>query len=139
MSTPEYTTSAPGFDRPRTSYHVMRHLIDNALVDRDHQPMGNVDDLTIELSDDAAPRITHVEAGGTAMTRGLAWPLGALLSALARRWGAQRGEPLRIPWSAVLDVGVDVQVDVVAEETPALHWERVLRERIVRFIPGSRA
>jgi len=122
----------------RTSYHVMRHLIDNALVDRSDTPMGNVDDLTIELRDGSPPRITHIETGGTAMTRGLTWPFGALLGALAMRWGAGRGEPFRVPWSYVLDVGVDVQVDVDAYDTTALHWERVLRDRIVAYIPGSR-
>lgn len=122
----------------RTSYHVMRHLIDNALVDRTDTPMGSVDDLTIELRDGSPPRITHIETGGTAMTRGLTWPFGALLGTLAARWGAAHGKPMRIPWSCVLDVGVDVQVDVVAADTPALHWERVLRDRIVAHIPGSR-
>jgi len=32
---------------------------------------------------------------------------------------------------------VDVKVDVEAEASPALYWERWMRERIVRRIPGA--
>lgn len=119
------------------SYHVMRELLDNALEDRKGCPMGSVDDLTVEVRPGEWPRITHIEVGGVAMARGLTWPFRPLFTWMARRWGAQRGEPYRIEWWRVRDIEVAIKADVDAEDTPVLHWERVLREHFVRHIPGS--
>ncbi|MHC5935237.1 hypothetical protein [Nostoc sp.] len=47
-----------------------------------------------------------------------------------------QSEPFRIPWSKVRDVGIDVEVDV--EATPALAYEKWLRDRIIARIPGGR-
>jgi hypothetical protein len=42
-----------------------------------------------------------------------------------------------VPWSKVIKVGIDVKVDLDAEKTPALAWERWVRERIIGRIPGA--
>ncbi|MBD2448249.1 hypothetical protein H6G76_13950 [Nostoc sp. FACHB-152] len=57
--------------------------------------------------------------------------------AIAQKWGAKHSQPWRIPWSKVLDVGIDVDIDVEAEETPALAYEKWLRDRIIKKIPGA--
>jgi hypothetical protein len=46
-------------------------------------------------------------------------------------------ESFRIPWSQVLDVGIDIDVDVDAEHTPACAVEHWLRQHIVGRIPGA--
>lgn len=59
------------------------------------------------------------------------------MAALERRWGAKRSEPFRIPWLQVRDIGINVEVDVSAEETLALAWEKWLREKVIERIPGG--
>jgi hypothetical protein len=56
---------------------------------------------------------------------------------MARRWGLRRGEPFRIAWSRVRDVGPDVDVDIAHEDTPAWRWEQRVLHRIVSRIPGA--
>jgi hypothetical protein len=56
---------------------------------------------------------------------------------LARRWGIGRGEPFRIPWSQVRDIGIDVEVDLDVEQTPVLAWERWLSKHVIGRIPGA--
>lgn len=46
--------------------------------------------------------------------------------------------PLRIPWSKVIDVGIDVDVDIDVEATPALAYEKWLEDHVIGRIPGAR-
>lgn len=115
---------------------LVGEVLDQQLRDFIGRPMGNVDGLVLELREGEPPRVSHVETGGITLARRLHNPLGGLLAAAARRWGATRGEPYRIPWSRVKEVALDVELDVDADATPAWHWEHRLG-RIVERIPGS--
>ncbi|MGF6441295.1 divalent metal cation transporter [Paraburkholderia youngii] len=44
----------------------------------------------------------------------------------------------RIPGSRVRRLGVDIEVDLDARDTPLGNWQRWLREHVVERIPGSR-
>jgi hypothetical protein len=44
-------------------------------------------------------------------------------------------EPLRIPWSKVMKIGIDLKVDIAADE--ATPWEHWVRDHIIRRIPGA--
>ena len=98
--------------------------------------MGMVDGLALELRDRHPPRVTHLLVGGVTLARRLSPPVGSLVSWFARRYGARRGEPYRIPWSAVRDVGVNITVDLEAGDTPVLHWEERVG-RLVKRLPGA--
>jgi len=115
---------------------LVGEVLDQRLVDFIGRPMGCVDGLVLELPDGEAPRVSHIEIGGVTLGRRLRDPMGRWLAALARRWGATRGEPYRIPWSRVKHVGLDVEVDLDADATPAWHWEHRLG-RFVQKIPGG--
>jgi hypothetical protein len=115
---------------------LVNEVLDQRLVDFIGRPMGCVDGLVLELRDGEPPRVTHIETGGITLSRRLREPLGRWLAAAARRWGATRGEPFRIPWGRVKHIGLDVEVDVDADGTPAWHWEHRLG-RIVQKIPGG--
>ena len=106
---------------------LVHDILDKQLVDRNQRKMGKVDGLVIELHPKTAPTLKYIEVGALTRARRVS-------SRLARRIKA---EPYRIPWDKVRDVGVDIQVDVDAEKTPALRVERFLREKIVRRIPGG--
>ncbi|AUB38217.1 hypothetical protein COO91_04182 [Nostoc flagelliforme CCNUN1] len=49
----------------------------------------------------------------------------------------KQSKPFQIPWSKVRDVGIDVEVEVEPEATPALEYEKWLRDRIIARIPGG--
>jgi hypothetical protein len=115
---------------------LVGQVLDQQLRDFINRPMGNVDGLVLELREGEPPRVSHIEAGGVTLARRLRGPLGGWLAAAARRWGGTRGEPFRIPWSRVKQVGLDVEVDLDADATPALYWEHRLSRAISR-IPGA--
>ena len=116
---------------------LIRDVLDNQLVDREQRKMGKVDGIVMLVDDDQPPRLAYIEVGGPVLARRLHPRLGRWAAAIGRRLGRTGGEPLRIPWSAIRDVGIDVDVDLDAEQTPALAWEHWLRDHIVRHIPGS--
>jgi len=116
---------------------VIRDILDKQLVDRRQRNMGKVDGLILELRNGRLPRLAYITVGGTTLALRLHPRLAQWLAAVQRRWGIGRGEPFRIPWAQVRDIGIDVEVDVDAEQTPALAWERWLRKHVIGRIPGA--
>ena len=116
---------------------IIRDVLDNQLVDRNQRKMGKVDGIVMELQDGQPPRLAYIEVGVTTLTKRLNPRLAGLVGAIAAKWGAKQSEPFRIPWSKVRDIGIDVEVDVEAEATPALGYEKWLRDRIIARIPGG--
>lgn len=116
---------------------IIRDVLDNQLVDRNQHPMGKVDGIIMELRDGEPPRLAYIEVGVTTLAKRINPRLAGWVEAIARTWGARQSEPFRIPWSKVRDVGIDVEVDVDAQETPALAYEKWLSDRIITRIPGA--
>jgi len=116
---------------------IIRDVLDNQLVDRNQHPMGKVDGIIMELRDGEPPRLAYIEVGVTTLAKRINPRLAGWVAAIARTWGARQSEPFRIPWSKVRDVGIDVEVDVDAQETPALAYEKWLSDRIITRIPGA--
>ena len=114
---------------------IGRQILDQQLVDRNGRDIGKVDGIVLELRDGAPPRISALLTGGHL----LAWRLHPRIERWARRltrgWGPRHHEPLRIPWSKVKKIGVDVRVDIAADE--AMPWEHWVRDRIIGRIPGA--
>ncbi|BAY98688.1 hypothetical protein NIES37_26400 [Tolypothrix tenuis PCC 7101] len=116
---------------------IIRDVLDNQLVDHNQRKMGKVDGIVMELRDGEAPRLTYIEVGVTTLARRLHPNLADWVAAIATKWGAKHSQPFRIPFSKVRDVGIDVEVDLEAEATPALAYEKWLRDRIIQRIPGE--
>jgi hypothetical protein len=116
--------------------HVVRDLLDKQLVDRNHDPLGRADGLIMVVADGAAPRLATVESGISVLGDRLGRPAGRGVRAVARRWGLRRGVPMRIRWSRVMKVGIEVELDLDARETEALAWEHWLDEHVVRYVPS---
>jgi sporulation protein YlmC with PRC-barrel domain len=110
-----------------------RDVLDQQVLDAEERPMGKVDGIVLEWHPRAATRVVAVVVGGTTSL----WRIHRRLAAWAERRRAGEGRRTVVPWRKVLHVGVDVKVDVEAEPSPALYWERWVRERIVRRIPGA--
>lgn len=116
---------------------VIRDVLDNQLVDRNQHKMGKVDGIVIELRSGQPPRLAYIETGATTLARRLHPRLQQWVAALERKWGKKAGA-YRIPWSKVRDIGIDVEVDVEAQKTPALAYEVWLRDHVITRIPGGR-
>lgn len=117
--------------------HLIRDVLDNQLVDRNQRKMGKVDGIVIELRPGQPPRLAYLETGATALARRLHPRLYQWIFALERRWGKCE-LPYRISWAKVRDTGIDVEIDVEAEQTPALDYERWLRNHVIKHIPGGK-
>ena len=117
--------------------HLIRDVLDNQLVDREECPMGKVDGIVLVLRKEKPPRLAYIEVGMTTLAFRFSERLGRWAEKFGRKWGIRGGKPYRIPWTKVLDVGIDVEVDLEASETPVLAWEKWLAEKIVGRIPGA--
>jgi sporulation protein YlmC with PRC-barrel domain len=112
-----------------------REILDQQLVDRSGINMGKVDGLVLQLREDGPPRVAAIQTGGHLLARRLHPRLEALARWLSRSCHPGRAEPMRIPWEKVMKIGVDVKVDVGADE--AMPWEHWVRDKILRHIPGA--
>jgi sporulation protein YlmC with PRC-barrel domain len=114
-----------------------RDILDQQVIDRKCELMGKVDGIVLELPDGKPPRVTRLVIGGGTAARRIHPGFADWLLRWRRRWGPKDDEPLEVPWSKVLKIGIDVKVDLDAEHTSALAWEHWVRERIIGRIPGA--
>lgn len=112
-----------------------REILDQQLVDRSDINMGKVDGLVLELREGKPPRISAILTGGHLLARRLHPRLESLARWLTRGCDPGQMEPMRIPWEKVMKIGVDVKVDVGADE--AMPWEHWVRDHILCRIPGA--
>ena len=118
--------------------NIIRDVLDNQLVDRVGYKIGRVDGIVMELRDGEPPRLAYIEVGITTLAQRLHPRLARWVAAIQSQWGAKRSEAWQIPWSKVSDLRkIEVEIDVLAEETPALDYEQWVREHIIKRIPGS--
>jgi sporulation protein YlmC with PRC-barrel domain len=112
-------------------------VLDQQVIDRNGELMGKVDGIMLELRAGKPPRVASLVIGGGTAARRIHPGLAGWLLRWRRRWGPKDDQPLAVPWSKVLKIGIDVQVDLDAKRTPAWAWESWLRDRIIGRIPGA--
>lgn len=110
-----------------------RTVLDQQVIDAEGHQVGKVDGVVLELRPGKPARVTHVVVGGTT----LLWRIHRGLAAWVERKRGGEGHQARIPWERVVKIGVDVKVDADPERSPALYWERWVREHIIGRIPGA--
>lgn len=116
---------------------VGRELLDQQVSDRNGEQMGKVDGVVLELRGNQPPRVAALVIGGGTAARRLHPGFARWLLRWRRRWGPKDDRAFEIPWSQVRKIGVDVKVDLEAEDTPALAWEHWVRRHIIGRIPGA--
>jgi sporulation protein YlmC with PRC-barrel domain len=115
---------------------LIRDVLDKQLRDRKGRNIGKVDGLILEEREGDAPRVAFIEIGGGALARRISPRLVPLVQGLARAIGVTDGEPIRIPWSKVVRVDVNIELDVDAEDCGAWAWEQRLRETALFKLPS---
>lgn len=108
--------------------HLIRDILDTDVLDRNGRAMGKLDGIVAELRPGRPPVLKAIELGLVTKARRLSPALGRLA---ARYW-----KPFRIAWSDIEDIGLDARVNVLAEDTPALRFEKRVRAILTR-IPGA--
>lgn len=116
---------------------IIRDVLDNQLVDRKKKRIGKVDGIIVVLREGRPPRLDYIEVGMATLAYRLHPRLGRWAEAIGRKWGLKHGKPFRIPWSKIRDIGIDVDVDLEAEETPLLDGEKWLKKHVIERIPGA--
>jgi sporulation protein YlmC with PRC-barrel domain len=114
---------------------IGREILDQQLVDRSGLDVGKVDGIVLELRGEEPPRVAALLTGGHLFARRLHPLIERWVVRLTRRWGPQDLVPVRIPWSKVMKIGVDVKVDMDA--APMMRWEHWVRDHIIGRIPGA--
>src|SRR3954454_21419846 len=114
---------------------IGRQILDQQLVDRTGINIGKVDGVLLELRNGMPPRISAVLTGGHLLASRLHPRIESWVRRLVRRWGPEYNEPIRVPWSQVQKIGIDVRVDVGADA--AVPWEHWVRDHIISRIPGA--
>jgi hypothetical protein len=118
--------------------YVIRDVLDKQLMDRHGRPMGKADGVIMEWSAEKQPRLSFIEVGAITQAARLHERLAKSVEGLVRRFGAKlESECYRIPWSKIVLTGIDITVNVEAEETPPFTFERWLRSRVIGRIPGA--
>ena len=117
--------------------HVVRDILDKQLVDRRQRRIGKVDGLVLEAREGEPLRLAFIEVGAMTVGRRLHPRLERWAASVERWLGVGKGEPYRIPYEKVRDIGLDVEVGIEVERTPILAWQRWVREKIIKRVPGA--
>jgi len=111
---------------------VVRDILDNQLIDRSHKKFGRVDGIVLEVCEGRPPRLAYLEVGWVTLARRLHARFGKWVAARVKKKAPDRPEALRIPWSQVRDLDIDITVDLEAEKIPVPAWERWVQAKILR-------
>jgi sporulation protein YlmC with PRC-barrel domain len=114
-----------------------REILDQQVIDRKSELMGKVDGIVLELRPGKPPRVARLVIGGGTAARRIHPGFAEWLLRWRRRWGPKDDTALEVPWSRVRKIGIDVKVDLDAERTSALAWERWVRDHLIGRIPGA--
>ena len=116
--------------------HLVRDLLDQALVDRNGRNMGRVDRVVMDIGEHAPPPVVAIEVGAAALGARLSASVGRWIAGFLHGWNVDHGQPLRIDVHQILDATDHVKVELAFGETPAANVERRLR-RFISAIPGA--
>jgi hypothetical protein len=117
---------------------LIRDILDKQLIDRHCSPMGRADGVVIVIRDGEQPEFDHLQLGATILARRLHPRAERVVEWFRRRWPVRQEAVQVVRWPQIAEItSHDIKVDLEAEETPAMDWERWLRDHVVSRIPGS--
>jgi hypothetical protein len=114
--------------------HLVRDYLDDQLVDVKGRRMGRIDGMTLDVRQRKPPRVQSFDVGTPVLAARISNRLAGWFLSLGRRVGS---EPLHIDPKHIKHAGIDIRLDVDAEDCGAWVWEDWLREQVVRRLPGS--
>jgi hypothetical protein len=118
--------------------HIVRDILDTAVVDRNGEPMGRADRVVVERRPHAPPRVVAIEIGPEALAARVGRRCGRWVARLMDAAGLGEGRRMRIGVHVFLRVTDRITVDLSFGHTDAATVEQKLRS-IVRAIPGAKS
>jgi sporulation protein YlmC with PRC-barrel domain len=113
-------------------------LLDRQILDRDGEPIGNVDDLELAADDDGTLTVAALLVGQQVLGRRIGGWLGGLIENTARRLEPTPDQgPIRIPYDLVATVDSAVTLSVRRDQLTDPPLEVWLREHLIGRIPGA--
>jgi len=117
---------------------LARDVLDVRLVDREKQGLGRVDGVILELRDGKPPRMIAVEVSAVTLARRIHPRVGRLVRWLLRKLSPVPIRRVRYSPQQFRDVGVDIELDLVAAHDPrVLRFEKWLSRHVVQKMPGG--
>jgi sporulation protein YlmC with PRC-barrel domain len=116
-------------------------LLDRQLLDRHGRNCGNVDDLELDwIGDSQHLYVTEIVTGPGALARrfGARQFGGWMRRFIAFAFPNATGDPGRIPFARVTEVGAAVTLAAEKEELSTFAVEKWARDHVIAHIPGSR-
>lgn len=117
---------------------LIRDILDKQLVDRNGTAMGRADGVVIAIREGEQPVVDHLQLGGIVLARRIGRRTERFVEWFRRRWPVRSEAVQVVRWPQITEItSHDIRLDLQAEETAAMDWERWLREHVVEKIPGS--
>jgi hypothetical protein len=118
--------------------HAGLHLLDRQLVDRDGVLCGKVDDIELTEEDDGRVYVSAILCGpGALLERTGAARLGGWLRRFAAGSYPWAGDPGRVGFERVTELGDHVDLDVSHEDLATFAGERWVRDHLIGRLPGG--
>ena len=117
--------------------HLVRDVLDKQLLDVTGQNAGKVDGIVLETRPGEPMAVRYIEVGPITLARRINRRFGDWVARVDARFGEGRGVPIRFPFARVQLESASLRLDVNADPTPIMAFERWLRRVIVRHIPWS--
>ena len=117
---------------------LFEDVLDQQIVGRDDLLMGKVDGVLIEVRDGEPPRVVAIEIGAAVAFARLGPRWGRIATAISKRLGIRKSPAYRIDWDRVTKIDINLHVDIEGAQSPALAWERWLRQHVINRIPFGR-
>lgn len=112
-------------------------ILDKQILDRAGRKIAKVDSIIITYGGSGAPRVAAIETGFVVLGRRLG-PRAARLAERLMKWlGVREGRPWRMEASRVVKIGRHIETDVDAVHSSVSESERLVRDRIIKHIPGA--
>ena len=124
-------------NRP-TPLRLYFHLLDRQILDSNDSPVGNVDDVELEVGPDGQLRISALLSGLHVLGHRMGGWAGRSMSRVSRRL-SDNGEPrpIRIAWAQVDRIESAVILNIRKELLDDPPLERWLRHNLIDKIPGA--
>lgn len=118
---------------------LVREVLDRQLVDTCDCKMGRVDGVVLELRDGKPPRVHHFELGFVVLAERIHPRVGKWVEALHKRFSVRPNARWNVPFEKVKEIEEHkITLDFEdAMKTPALAWEKWLRDHVVEHLPGG--
>jgi len=119
--------------------HLVRDLLDKLLVDPNLEPLGRADGITLIEQEDGEMRVARIECGAPVLASRISARLGRCVRLLGERFGLRRGTPVRFAMGKVRSTGIQIVIDISADRSLTLAWERWFRNHLTRHIPSFKS